>query len=83
MDLEPRISSALAEVAATLNQAQIRYQLGGSCLIRLSGHDVPVRDIDLILPGDARDSLRRLGPCCNRGWARAVAQFMDCSLAYG
>ena len=70
MDLEPRISSALAEVAATLNHAQIRYQLGSSCLIRLSGHDVPVRDIDLILPGDARDDLVRA--CAD--WSPAVTE---------
>lgn len=57
MDLEPRISAALVTMAGTLNQAQIRYQLGGSCLIRLSGHDVPVGDVDLVLPADERLAL--------------------------
>ncbi len=59
MDLAPEFSAALGRVAGRLNRAQVRYQLGGSCLIRLSGHDVPVSDIDLVLPAEERERFDR------------------------
>lgn len=52
--LEPRLRDALAEVARRLAVDDVRYYVGGSLMLSLSGYDVAVGDIDLVVSADAR-----------------------------
>ena len=55
----------LQRVAAALKTHDVPFLLGGSALLRALGHDVPVRDVDLMLRPEDRD---RFETACARWW---------------
>jgi Fe-S cluster biogenesis protein NfuA len=55
--LEPNTARALARVAGWLDTAGVPYAVGGSALLALLGLDVTVADLDLQVPGSAREAV--------------------------
>ncbi len=51
--LDEPVRTALGAVAERLAEYRIDYALGGSLLLRLSGYDLPVGDIDLVTASPA------------------------------
>jgi hypothetical protein len=56
---------ALLKVGARLREHEIDFLLGGSALLRALGHDVPVRDVDLMLRAEDRE---RFEAACAEWW---------------
>jgi Fe-S cluster biogenesis protein NfuA len=54
------IESALAEIAARFRQAGIKYQVGGSVMLRSAGLDVAVGDIDIVVAADSRRAVMEI-----------------------
>jgi Fe-S cluster biogenesis protein NfuA len=52
--LPPPIESALVEIASCLTQAGIKFQVGGSVMLRLAGLDVAVGDIDIVVAAESK-----------------------------
>lgn len=62
--LPPEIEDMLLSVARLLGAAGVAYQVGGSALLRLSGLDVTVNDLDIAVAAEDRvDVVRALA-----GW---------------
>ena len=57
--LERRLLDPLTEVARRFEAGDVEYYVGGSLLLRLCGYDVPVGDIDVVVPADSRSRVRR------------------------
>ena len=47
--LSPLLSSSLEGVTRSLDDAGIRHVLGGSAMLRLSGYQVEVEDLDIVV----------------------------------
>ena len=59
--LPAEIEEVLLRVVRLLRSVGVAYQVGGSALLRLSGLDVPVNDLDIaVAAADREDSLRAL-----------------------
>jgi hypothetical protein len=62
---------AVTAVAARLDAAEVPFLLGGSLLLRALGHDVPVRDVDLMLRAEDRE---RFEAACAQWWVATTTE---------
>ncbi len=62
---------ALQLVAARLREHEIDFLLGGSALLRALGHDVEVRDVDLMLRTEDRE---RFEAACAEWWVATTTE---------
>ena len=57
MTLPEHVRGGLGETARRFEEAGIAYQLGGSAMLRLSGFDIAVGDIDVVVAWADRDAV--------------------------
>lgn len=54
------IHSALIEIARAFDSERISYRIGGSVMLAMSGIDVPIGDIDLVVDASSREAVDRV-----------------------
>ncbi|MEA2000419.1 MAG: NifU family protein [Actinomycetota bacterium] len=54
------IQAALIEIARKFDSERISYRIGGSAMLAMSGIDVPIGDIDLVVDATSREAVDRV-----------------------
>ncbi len=60
--LPAHVESALVEITALLDAADVAYNVGGSALLAIEGFDVPVGDIDFVVDPAGRSVIELIFP---------------------